>query len=72
MAEGNADMEQLVFSDDAIHAKEVKNNTLKLLNLGIDVYYFTYSACFNDVENFWALVQCDKLAQPLTAEVLGF
>lgn len=70
ISETNADIETGRFGSDQAQAEWVKNNTLPLLNLGIPVYFFTYTACGN-TEAYWGLYQCGQFTRPLTAHVLG-
>ncbi|MDE2100932.1 MAG: hypothetical protein KGL39_27040 [Patescibacteria group bacterium] len=73
ISETNADMSTGNYNNDSTHASEVSGDTVKLLNLGVPLYFFTFSTCNNadGVPSYWGLFQCNNLAQPLTAALLG-
>jgi hypothetical protein len=72
ISETNADMATGWYTDDAKHAAEVQGDAMRLLNEGVPVYYFAYSANGgNGVPTYWGLYNGTKLLQPKTAAVLG-
>lgn len=74
ISETNADMDTGNYDSDAVHATEVKGDAVKLLGLGVPVYFFAFGAAnnTNGVADHWGLYDnAGNVRQPLTAAALG-
>lgn len=73
VSETNDDMSVSPTPSDSKHATELQGDLVQLLKIGVPVYYFTYGTCNNadGVPSYWGLYNCNVLAQPDAAGVLG-